>query len=158
MSSKRKAKAEAVAKRVAAEEKATNSNKMIVTLAIVVGVVGLVGYYYLTGMSGKSLLMKMGLPEYMVGKVESSTILGSAVLIVCMAAAAGMVFLSQTGRNFVTFVKEARIELRRVFWPSMDETKKTTLIVLIVMAVVLMFLMIVDWLLRVLISLFLSFS
>ena len=37
---------------------------------------------------------------------------------------------SQYGRNFWQFVIEARVELRKVFWPSRQETFMTTLVVL----------------------------
>jgi preprotein translocase subunit SecE len=38
--------------------------------------------------------------------------------------------LSLHGRNFWTFVLESRVELRKVFWPSRQETFTTTLVVL----------------------------
>ena len=37
---------------------------------------------------------------------------------------------SQYGRNFWQFVLESRVELRKVFWPSRNETMMTTLVVL----------------------------
>jgi preprotein translocase subunit SecE len=37
---------------------------------------------------------------------------------------------SQYGRNFWQFVLESRVELRKVFWPSRNETFMTTLVVL----------------------------
>jgi preprotein translocase subunit SecE len=37
---------------------------------------------------------------------------------------------SPNGRNFWQFVLEARVELRKVFWPSRQETFTTTLVVL----------------------------
>jgi len=37
---------------------------------------------------------------------------------------------SQYGRNFWQFVLESRVELRKVFWPSRQETFTTTLVVL----------------------------
>jgi preprotein translocase subunit SecE len=38
--------------------------------------------------------------------------------------------LSLHGRNFWQFVLESRVELRKVFWPSRQETFTTTLVVL----------------------------
>jgi preprotein translocase subunit SecE len=38
--------------------------------------------------------------------------------------------LSQYGRNFWQFVLESRVELRKVFWPTRQETFTTTLVVL----------------------------
>jgi preprotein translocase subunit SecE len=52
------------------------------------------------------------------------------------ALAGGMVIgllvfaFSQYGRNFWQFVLESRVELRKVFWPSKNETMMTTLVVL----------------------------
>jgi preprotein translocase subunit SecE len=37
---------------------------------------------------------------------------------------------SRYGRNFWQFVLESRVELRKVFWPSRNETMMTTLVVL----------------------------
>ena len=37
---------------------------------------------------------------------------------------------SQYGRNFWQFVLESRVELRKVFWPTRQETFTTTLVVL----------------------------
>jgi preprotein translocase subunit SecE len=37
---------------------------------------------------------------------------------------------SRYGRNFWQFVLESRVELRKVFWPSRQETFMTTLVVL----------------------------
>jgi preprotein translocase subunit SecE len=54
---------------------------------------------------------------------------------------------SQYGRNFWQFVIEARVELRKVFWPSRDETFKTTLIVLVFVAIASMFFWVLDLLL-----------
>jgi preprotein translocase subunit SecE len=38
--------------------------------------------------------------------------------------------LSQYGRNFWQFFLESRVELRKVFWPSRQETFTTTMVVL----------------------------
>ena len=54
---------------------------------------------------------------------------------------------SQYGKNFWQFVIEARVELRKVFWPSRDETFKTTLIVLVFVAIASAFFWVLDLLL-----------
>ena len=38
---------------------------------------------------------------------------------------------SQYGRNFAQFVLESRVELRKVFWPTRQETFTTTMVVLV---------------------------
>ncbi|MBL0688925.1 MAG: preprotein translocase subunit SecE [Pseudoalteromonas sp.] len=52
---------------------------------------------------------------------------------VVVAIAAGLAIASQTfkGRTFLAFAKEARIEVRKVIWPTRQETTHTTLIVLV---------------------------
>jgi len=39
--------------------------------------------------------------------------------------------VSQYGRNFWQFFLESRVELRKVFWPSRQETFTTTMVVLV---------------------------
>ena len=46
-----------------------------------------------------------------------------------LAAGAGLMWFSWYGREFVQFAQAARIELRKVVWPSAHETFKTTYVV-----------------------------
>ena len=55
--------------------------------------------------------------------------------------------LSQYGRNFWQFVLESRIELRKVFWPSRQETFTTTTVVLVFVAIASTFFWVLDLLL-----------
>ena len=55
-----------------------------------------------------------------------------AVVLVAMV----MALTSTTGRNFSAFVREARQEVRKVVWPSRQETVQTTLIVFAMVFVV----------------------
>ena len=52
---------------------------------------------------------------------------------VVVAIAAGLAIASQTfkGRTFLAFAKEARIEVRKVVWPTRQETTHTTFIVMV---------------------------
>ena len=52
--------------------------------------------------------------------------------------------LSLYGRNFWQFVLESRVELRKVFWPSRQETFTTTLVVLGFVLVASMFFWLLD--------------
>jgi preprotein translocase subunit SecE len=54
---------------------------------------------------------------------------------------------SQYGRNFWQFVLESRIELRKVFWPSRQETFTTTMVVLVFVVIASIFFWILDLLL-----------
>ena len=51
---------------------------------------------------------------------------------------------SQYGRNFWQFVLEARVELRKVFWPTRKETLNTTVVVLVFVAIASTFFWLLD--------------
>ena len=55
-----------------------------------------------------------------------------------------MFAFSPYGRNFWQFVLESRVELRKVFWPSRQETFTTTLVVLVFVAVASVFFWLLD--------------
>ena len=58
---------------------------------------------------------------------------------------AGAVFIKSTqGDRFLHFLRETRIELRKVVWPTREETSKTTGIILIAVVIVAIFLWIID--------------
>ena len=61
-----------------------------------------------------------------------------------LVVAAAIFIKSAQGGRFLHFVKETRIELRKVVWPTREETIKTTGFVLIAVIVVAIFLWIVD--------------
>jgi len=62
---------------------------------------------------------------------EQSVLLRAIGVVVAIAA--GLAIASQTfkGRTFLAFAKEARIEVRKVIWPTRQETTHTTLIVMV---------------------------
>ena len=58
--------------------------------------------------------------------------LGLAVdFVVAVAAGLGIAAVTEKGRTFLAFAKEARIEVRKVVWPTRQETTHTTLIVMV---------------------------
>ena len=52
--------------------------------------------------------------------------------------------LSQYGRNFWQFVLESRVELRKVFWPTRQETFTTTMVVLVFVVIASIFFWVLD--------------
>jgi preprotein translocase subunit SecE len=52
-----------------------------------------------------------------------------AMVVVGLGVGAGLVWFSWYGREFWQFALASRIELRKVVWPSRDETVKTTYVV-----------------------------
>jgi preprotein translocase subunit SecE len=51
---------------------------------------------------------------------------------------------SQYGRNFWLFFLESRVELRKVFWPTRQETFTTTVVVLVFVAIASVFFWLLD--------------
>ena len=49
------------------------------------------------------------------------------------------------GRAFINLCLEARVEIRKVVWPTRQETTQTTIVVLIVIFIVALILWLLDW-------------
>ena len=73
------------------------------------------------------------------------------VVIASLLLAIGALSLTGYREKFISLFKGARVELRKVHWPSKDEAVKTTLMVLAIVAVFAIFLSIIDWLLALII-------
>ena len=69
------------------------------------------------------------------------------MVVAGLAAGAGLAWFSWYGREFWQFAQAARIELRKVVWPSRDETVKTTYVVFIFAIVMGLFFWGLDWVL-----------
>src|SRR5215469_3529200 len=87
---------------------AGTADKVKVAVAIVIVVAGVAAYYVLANQS----VWVRWLP-----------VIGSLVL------AAVVVAFSRYGREFRRFVELARVELRKIVWPTRQETLQTTLVV-----------------------------
>lgn len=65
--------------------------------------------------------------------------------VVALIAAAGWVFtLTTVGKSFLVMLKEARIETRKVVWPTRKETNQVTGVVLMVVLVMSLILWLLD--------------
>jgi preprotein translocase subunit SecE len=93
------------------EEQPTFVDTAKLSLAIVVVLAGLVGYYYFA---------------------DSSVLLRALSVIVALALAAGVAFTSLQGKWLWKFIQGSRVELNKVVWPTREETLQTTLVVLVV--------------------------
>ncbi len=95
--------------------------KLMATLVILIA--GVVGFYYFEDES--QLLRVLGM----------------------LAIAAIALFIASTtdiGRRSQAFVKDARVEVRKVVWPTRQETLQTTLAVLVVVVIVAIMLWLID--------------
>ncbi len=66
-------------------------------------------------------------------------------LIIAAGAAGWVAAQTVRGRAFVNLCLEARIEIRKVVWPTRQETTQTTIVVLIVIFILAVILWLLDW-------------
>src|SRR6202166_5473413 len=78
---------------------------------------------------------------------EQMLVIRVGMVIVGLAAAAGLMWFSWYGREFWQFALAARVELRKVVWPEREETIKTTYVVFIFAIVMGVFFWGLDWVL-----------
>jgi preprotein translocase subunit SecE len=71
------------------------------------------------------------------------------VLMVLAGLVAGLVLLywSAPGRELWDYVQGSRVELRKMVWPTRQETWRTTLVVFVFVLALGVFFFVVDWLL-----------
>ena len=67
---------------------------------------------------------------------QDESLLIRVLALIGVALVAGFIAIqTERGRNTWTLLKEARTEIRRVVWPSNQETSQTTLVVLILILI-----------------------
>jgi preprotein translocase subunit SecE len=69
------------------------------------------------------------------------------MVVAGLGLGAAFAWFSWYGREFWQFAQASRIELRKVVWPSRDETVKTTYVVFIFTIVMGLFFWGLDWIL-----------
>lgn len=85
-----------------------------------------------------ALLAAAVVGNYLYG--DMSVAIRAAAVVILIAAALGVAALTTKGKATIVFAREAKLEVRKVIWPSRQETMQTTFIVLavsIVMALLL---------------------
>jgi preprotein translocase subunit SecE len=105
---------------------ASLKDNALVAMSIVAVLAGLVAFYWY---DEQPLPLRIGM------------------VAVGIAAGAGLAWLSSFGREFLQFAQAARIELRKVVWPSRDETVKTTYVVFGFAIAMGLFFFVLDWVL-----------
>ena len=83
---------------------------------------------------------------------ESPLVLRILMVIAGLAAGAAVAYVSQPGKDFVQFAKEAVDESKKVAWPTRKETTQMTLIVFAFAVIMAIFLFGVDTLIAFFIS------
>ena len=98
--------------------------RLALSIGLIVG--GLAAYYYFTRSSGA---LRLG------------------GVFAAVAAAVAVSYTSSFGRFVREFVSESHFELRKVVWPTGQETRQTTLVIFVVVAIVSLLLFMFDSLL-----------
>ena len=68
-------------------------------------------------------------------------------LVGVVLVAAGIAFTTATGQAILSFGRESRAEVRKVVWPTRQETVQTTLMVVVAVIILGIFLWMIDMLL-----------
>jgi preprotein translocase subunit SecE len=107
-----------------------------------------------TGASALDTVKLIAAVAILVGGIAAFYLLGTyplAVrwLIVFGSVAAGIAVALQSaqGRALWEFVQGSRVELRKVVWPTRQETLQTTMVVMVAILVMGIFFWVLDWML-----------
>ena len=98
-------------------------NTVKLVLSVLILLAGVAGFYYF---EAESLLYR---------------VLG---LLVFVGIALGIIYTTSTGKSVLGFARESRIEVRKVVWPTRQETVQTTLMVIVAVIVVGIMLYFID--------------
>ena len=107
-------------------EAPTTADKAKLTVAVLIVIAGVAAFYVLASQ-----------PTWMRwAAVAASIVLGAVVAL-----------LTRYGAEFRRFVELARIELRKIVWPSRQETGMTTVVVFAFVIIAGLFFWAIDWVL-----------
>jgi preprotein translocase subunit SecE len=105
---------------------ASTKDTALITLSVLVLLVGIGAFYWYE---------------------EQALAIRIAMVVAGLGLGAGLAWFSSYGREFWQFAQASRIELRKVVWPSRDETIKTTYVVFIFAILMGLFFWGLDWVL-----------
>ncbi|NOS87091.1 MAG: preprotein translocase subunit SecE [Methylococcaceae bacterium] len=98
--------------------------------SVVLVVAGVVGFYYFS--TDHSFVKEVGLLYRVLG------------LLVIVSISVGLLSTTGIGRSVWGFILESRQEVRKVVWPTRDETVRTTLLVFAMVFIVGLILWLLD--------------
>jgi len=75
---------------------------------------------------------------------EQSLLIRVVGLLVAIAVAVILSFKTGKGRQLWGFVQDAQVEVRKVVWPTREETVQTTMIVVLMVILIAIFLWLLD--------------
>jgi len=107
-------------------EAPTAADKAKVTVAVLIVIAGVAGYYLLA---------------------TQATWMRWAAVVASLVLAAVVTAFTRYGAEFRRFVELARIELRKIVWPNRQETGMTTVVVFAFVIIAGLFFWAIDWVL-----------
>jgi preprotein translocase subunit SecE len=112
--------------KVEQDQGASPVDKLKYALAAVIVLAGVVGFYWFTTWPGA---------------VRGALLFGTLVV-------AGAVFaFTERGRAFGEFLSESRFELRKVVWPTRQDTVRSTGLIIVVVIIISLLLALIDFIL-----------
>jgi len=100
---------------------------VMATVAVLLLIGGIVSYYWFADWSG---VARFG------------------VLMAGLAACIGVGAFTRAGRSMREYLVESQFELRKVVWPTRDETLRTTLVIIVVVIILSLLLGLIDVILK----------
>jgi preprotein translocase subunit SecE len=116
---------------VHAEEQGSSLDTVKLIVAVALLFAGIVGFYYFESWQGQPV----------------SVLIRVLGLLVAMGAAVAVALSSFAGKRLLGFMKDSRLEVRKMVWPTRAETLQTTLMVMVIVIILSIFLWGVDSLL-----------
>jgi preprotein translocase subunit SecE len=106
-----------------ADVPSSTADNLKTAVAVAVVIIALVAFYMF---ADQSLLMRV------------------LALLVAGGVAVALYYQTERGRRTVGFFRDARTEVRKVVWPSRQETMQTTLTVFVIVVIIGIFLWLLD--------------
>jgi preprotein translocase subunit SecE len=91
------------------------------------------------------LLVAAGITAYYALPEVSAVVRGLGVALAIIAGAAVFAFTAK-GRDTREFIAESRFEMRKVVWPTRQETWRMTLVVFVVVVIIALLIAAIDFL------------
>ncbi|MFM2318235.1 MAG: preprotein translocase subunit SecE [Pseudomonadota bacterium] len=113
------------------EQQTSSFDTIKLILSLVLLLVGIGGFYYFDTWKGEPV----------------SVLIRVLGLLAFIAVAVVIAATTEKGRNLVSFLKDSRMEVRKMVWPTRAETMQTTLMVMVIVLLLSLFLWLVDMLL-----------
>lgn len=105
------------------ETKTSPIDSIKLGFALLIIVVSIAGYYYFA---------------------EHSKLMRVLGILAAVGVAIGIAYTTEMGRNVWSFLHDAQIEVRKVVWPTRQETIQTTMVVIFMVVLVGLFLWLLD--------------